>query len=314
MAERSWAAMENGDPPLAIRYALAGLKVTPVNREEFRAALAAVLHVAERSRLLHGYDGKPDAAALSPDAKRAVSARDGKPPRLVEADSGRDIAVLRGHKGRVYYAAFSPDGTRLLTGAVDDTLRVWDAATGAALAVLPYHGGGLRGVSFSADGARLMTNHYDDRAQVWDTGDARLIATLGSHEHGVQSGAVLSADGARVVAPADKPRDPYNNEPRAKTAQVWDAATGAETASLRGHKATITTVAFSPDGTLIATGSNDKTARVWRANGRSKLTLGGHAGPVTRVVFSPDGRWTTPPYPWTGRGSGTWRTAPRCSP
>ena len=294
MAERAWAAMESGDPPLAIRYALAGLKATPANREEFRAALGAVLHAAERSRLLHGYRGEGAGAGLNPDGTRAVSLRlDDKPPKLADAETGREIAMLRGHKGRVYHVAFSPDGTRLLTAGVDYTMRLWDGATGAPLAVLDCKGGSVMDVAFSADGARFLTRCFDDRAHVWDTASGREIAVVGSDERGVNGTMALSHDGRRVVAAADKvlgPDDWPSRGPRGKTAQVWDAGSGTEICTLKGHKDTITTFAFSPDGNLIVTGSNDKTARVWRANGRSKLALGGHAGPVTRVDFSPDGR------------------------
>ncbi|MEU0210084.1 NB-ARC domain-containing protein [Streptomyces canus] len=61
--------------------------------------------------------------------------------------------------------------------------------------------------------------------------------------------------------------------------------------TLTGHRGPVHAVAFSPDGTRIATGSRDTTVRIWSsATGEALHTLTGHQGPVRAVAFSPDGR------------------------
>ena len=91
---------------------------------------------------------------------------------------------------------------------------------------------------------------------------------------------MFSPDGARVATAS------WDG-----TAKVWDASTGKELFTLRGHKGCVGGVAFSPDGRYLATASDDNTAKVWDGKtGKELLTLRGHAGYVPSVAFSPDGK------------------------
>jgi WD40 repeat protein len=75
-----------------------------------------------------------------------------------------------------------------------------------------------------------------------------------------------------------------------KTIKTWDITSGSCLSTLRGHRAQVTSVCFSPDGAKIVSGSLDKTVLIWdTASGEQLCSLSGHSSWVLSVAWSPDG-------------------------
>jgi WD40 repeat protein len=191
-----------------------------------------------------------------------------------------------GHRDYVLSVSWSPDGTRLATGSWDGTAKVWDASSGLELLTLRGFGGQVFSVAFSRDG-KLATGSWDGTAKIWDAASGRGLLNFESHAGRVTC-VSWSPDGKRLATASGD-----------DTAKIWDAAGGGELLTLKGHTSPVhpivwancvLSVSWSPDGTRLATGSEDFTARVWdAADGRQLLTLKGHTNRVKSVSWSPDG-------------------------
>ena len=204
-------------------------------------------------------------------------------------------AIARLGKGTITDIAYAPDGSRLY---VLSSIGIWiyDAQTGAALDLISdYHYHNV-GMTFSPDG-KVLVCVGGNTIRIWDVSTNTLIRTL-------KGNISLENDGQSVVYdvsfnPDGKVLASCGRIGKHATVRLWDITTGKVRKTLKHSHATrknehvsIMSVAFSPDGKLLASGSRDNTVRLWNARtGRHRHTLLGHAGyGVSSVAFSPVGK------------------------
>ncbi|HET6249061.1 MAG TPA: hypothetical protein VFE47_15290 [Tepidisphaeraceae bacterium] len=150
------------------------------------------------------------------------------------------------------------------------------AAAGVAGPVARLSGLPGSTVAFSQDGKRILVAGGFN-ARVWDAQSFKPITGELASEQAI-SLAQFIGDGKRVVTAGGRRVD------------VWDASTGAHLAVMK-HDTDVLCVAGSPDGTLLATGGEDRVARIWTtATGRpTGVVTAAHQGPVQFVHFTPTG-------------------------
>jgi WD40 repeat protein/transcriptional regulator with XRE-family HTH domain len=199
---------------------------------------------------------------------------------------------LRGHDSGVNDVAFSPDGRRVATASLDGKAKVWDVVTGQELFTLDPGEAGrgeLYSIAFSPDGKQLATAGEAGLVTLWDaiTGEALRTFTETGEPAAIYA-LSFSSDGTRLVsASADG------------SVRVWDLATGQISLTILIQLTpppdtftifNIHDVAFSSDGTRLATVGPDKTAKVWDSvTGEELLTLAGHKEAILALSYSPDG-------------------------
>jgi WD40 repeat protein len=256
----------------------------------------------DRERVHAGHRGPISAVVITPDGKTMVSRGADNVIRRWDAATGKELGQFTEPKGTTG-VVFSPDGKTAALANANGSVRLHDLADGKELRQLKGHTNGTAAIAFSPDSKRLASRgNVDNIIRVYDVAPGSELKQInvpapkapgGGFGGGfgvaapVGRGLAFSPDGQTLAAAfnANSPGPVRGGQPQVagdNMLRLWDVATGKEIRKITlPLQRTVTNLAYSPDGRLLATENADRTFSLWEiASGKERALLGTAAAPA----------------------------------
>jgi hypothetical protein len=269
------------DAVTSITYSRDGTKLLTTSFDN--TAILWQVKTGKPIRVFKGHSWWVWDADFSNDESQIVTVSQDGTALVWSVEDGTKSAPFTGHQGPIYSAAFSPDGETVASGGYDKRVLLWrpediapvdlskviagDEIPPPKFRPLAGHTAAVRTVEFSSDGRLVLSAGHDNTLKVWHAEEAVHLKTLRGHDSWVRSCA-FSPNGRWALSAG------YDNHARLWNIDGYQEVRVLRGRVLEGHLDAIMAVSFSRDGFQIATGSRDRTAKIWDAKtGAEKVSL-----------------------------------------
>ena len=196
--------------------------------------------------------------------------------------SKSEVMFNTGHSDSIFSVSYSPDGKYVASGSHDSTVKIWEVETARCLKTLRGHTDGVQSVAYSPDGKYISSGASDGKVKFWEVESGRCIQTD------------ENATGISCITYSPDGKDLAIAKFSSGMIQVKNLETGVfsffEVQAI--HKEFIRELCYSPDGKYLASGSEDKTIKIWDVQTKKCIcTLEGHTNGITALAYSPDGKY-----------------------
>lgn len=220
---------------------------------------------ARKGALLHSVALTNDTvfgASLSPDGTTIAAGGADNTVRILDARTGKELHKIGNHEDWVLATVFGKDGKRIVSAGRDRAAKLTDTATGAFLENVNLLRGELfaiarhpqKDVVVIGGDDRIPYMYLMDRPKNMKIADDTTMIRQFERQKGPIAALAWSPDGRSIAVAGASPE-----------VNIYDAETGAKTATCKGHSAGIYTLAWSPDSQTLATGGFDGQVRLYEA-------------------------------------------------
>jgi len=229
---------------------------------------------------------------FNPQGKFLASGSIDKTVRLWEIETRKLKHVLLGHTKIVTSVVFSADGKYVVSGSLDEKICLWEVETGNLKYKLKDMWGGIECMAFDVQKGYLAAAGMVSQIFIWDIATGKLNYMLDSTHASIDIRTIaFDPLGEHLAAGSGK-----NNR---NNIQLWEitgvkrslgehkvAAGRLKRTTFKGHTGTVLSIAFAPTGNYLASGSRDRTVRLWDvASGARLLVLHGFMGNVNSISW-----------------------------
>jgi len=241
--------------------------------------------------ILQRHTGQIHHLAWSPDGRILASVSQDATIKLWD-EFGNLIGTCTGHKLWVTSLAWSPDGKTLVSGSGDTTIRIWDVNTHTEVTQpITIDKNSIHSLAWSSNGKTIAVRSAHSQIYFLDVENNFKLRKQKVPIMDDAPGLVWSVNGRFIYATAEHSMQTQSYEKRIFDVIKIDLQNN-KSINLSGHRDKITSLACAPSGEILASGSFDKTVKIWETKDDRLLhTLEGHSNHVHGLSFSSNGKF-----------------------